>query len=198
MAALLERVSPGRSAIIAGYSLGGMVAQALWRRHPERVAGLVLGTTSAAPVPREQARPPFAGLAQLAGVYARILEGATQHPRTAVERMRSLLPSPLARLPLGHWTAREICRHDWPTVLDAARAIAHFDARDWIAEIDVPTQILLAEHDSLIPADQQNAMASALPHAHVHTLESGHLACVRPDFGELVAESSLSLTREAA
>jgi len=30
-----------------GYSMGGAVAQLVWRRHPERVAGLVLGATAA-------------------------------------------------------------------------------------------------------------------------------------------------------
>jgi len=198
MAALLERVSPGRPAIVVGYSLGGMVAQALWRRHPERVAGLVLGATSAAPLPRLRSRRPFAGVAQAAGIYARILEGATRLPRAAADRLRRLLPPPLARLPRGHWAAREFSRHHWPTVLDAGRAIAHFDARDWIAEVDVPTQILLTEHDGLIPAEQQHALAQALPHAHVRTLDSGHFACVRPDFGEILAESCRALTHEAA
>jgi pimeloyl-ACP methyl ester carboxylesterase len=31
---------------VVGYSMGGMVAQLLWRRHPERVAGLVLCATA--------------------------------------------------------------------------------------------------------------------------------------------------------
>src|SRR5919201_1494134 len=33
-------------AIAVGYSLGGPVAQLLWRRHPEKVEGLVLCATS--------------------------------------------------------------------------------------------------------------------------------------------------------
>ena len=34
-------------AIVVGYSMGGAVAQATWRRHPDLVAGLVLGATAA-------------------------------------------------------------------------------------------------------------------------------------------------------
>ena len=34
-------------AIVVGYSMGGAVAQLLWHRHPERVAGLVLCSTTA-------------------------------------------------------------------------------------------------------------------------------------------------------
>ncbi len=33
-------------AVVAGYSMGGAVAQLTWRRHPERVAGLVLCSTA--------------------------------------------------------------------------------------------------------------------------------------------------------
>ena len=29
--------------IACGYSMGGLVAQLIWRRHPDRIAGLVLG-----------------------------------------------------------------------------------------------------------------------------------------------------------
>ena len=32
--------------IACGYSMGSLVAQLIWRRHPDRVAGLVLGATS--------------------------------------------------------------------------------------------------------------------------------------------------------
>ena len=34
------------TAIVAGYSLGGAVAQEVWHRHPERVSGLVLASTA--------------------------------------------------------------------------------------------------------------------------------------------------------
>ena len=32
--------------IACGYSMGSLIAQLLWRRHPNRIAGLVLGATS--------------------------------------------------------------------------------------------------------------------------------------------------------
>ena len=45
VAALMKTLRIG-PAVIAGYSMGGPVAQEVWRRHPERVAGLVLASTS--------------------------------------------------------------------------------------------------------------------------------------------------------
>ena len=38
VAALLDQLG-AEPAIVVGYSMGGPVAQLLWRRHPERVAG---------------------------------------------------------------------------------------------------------------------------------------------------------------
>ena len=45
VSALLKNFGVG-PAIIAGYSMGGPVAQEVWRRHPDRVAGLVLASTA--------------------------------------------------------------------------------------------------------------------------------------------------------
>ena len=45
VAALLEHLG-AEPAIVVGYSMGGPIAQLLWRRHPDRVAGLVLCATS--------------------------------------------------------------------------------------------------------------------------------------------------------
>src|SRR2546423_791782 len=44
-AALLEHLGI-RRAIVAGYSMGGPIAMLTWQRHPELVAGLVLGATA--------------------------------------------------------------------------------------------------------------------------------------------------------
>ena len=44
------------SAVVAGYSLGGMVAQELAHRHPHMVVKLILGGTAAQPAPRARER----------------------------------------------------------------------------------------------------------------------------------------------
>ena len=58
-------------AIAVGYSMGGPVAQLLWRRHPESVTGLVLTATGADFVRGNRERYALAALAQiLAGTRA--------------------------------------------------------------------------------------------------------------------------------
>ncbi len=53
-------------AIAVGYSMGGAVAQLLWRRHPEGVRGLVLAATAAQFKARYNERLSFLGLRGLA------------------------------------------------------------------------------------------------------------------------------------
>ena len=199
MAELLEILYPGEPALVVGYSLGGMVAQALWRRHPLSVSGLVLGATSAAPIPVSRGRRPFMGLVNaaressiLAGHLAALPWAISQSVTGTVAGVRnSSLDggesdtrfTRLRETPLLHWAPSEFARHHWPTVLDAGRAIAEFDAREWIGEVDVPTSILLTERDGLIPATQQEAMAQEIRHAHVQRVDAGHFACLRDDFG---------------
>ena len=45
VAAVMDELGVER-AVIAGYSMGGAIAQLMWRQHPERVAGLVLCSTA--------------------------------------------------------------------------------------------------------------------------------------------------------
>ncbi len=203
MAALIDHVSPGCPMIVIGYSLGGMVAQSLWRRHPDRVAGLVLGATSAAPVPRSRGRRSFSAILSLARRATTVVESVTHTPRQLARTLSSILPrvlppriqAALEATPLGLWAACELAGHHWPTVLDAGRAIAEFDTRDWIGEVDVPTSILLTKRDSLIPAAQQHAMAAAIGHAHVETIDAGHFACVRDDFADALLASCRAVER---
>lgn len=198
VAALLAQVTPDRAPIVVGYSLGGMVAQALWRRHPEHVAGLVLGATSAAPIPVSRGRSPFAGLLGLAHHSSRLVDLATRFPRRIARAAQSQLAQIIPGLPASHWALREFAQHDWPTVLDAGRALARFDTRDWISEIDVPTSVIMTERDSLIPCAQQAAMIESLRAPHVETLDAGHFACVREDFADTILSCCRAIERDLA
>src|SRR5438309_4128568 len=114
--------------IPVGYSMGGPVAQLTWKRHPDRVAGLVLCATSRnfRGSPRDQLA--FMGLAGL-GAAAQLVPSVIvrQLVRTAAS-----LPLPDAR----GFAMSEVRGHDPLAVLGAARAIGQFSSRDWIGEVD--------------------------------------------------------------
>jgi pimeloyl-ACP methyl ester carboxylesterase len=156
--------------IPVGYSMGGMVAQVFWRRHPQLTSGLVLCATArnVSGTPLEQLTavmlpfvvgavrwiPPMFPLgADLVG--ARLLNDrlAVQVRRAALERMR--------RMPLS-------------TALSAMQAVCDFSSHRWIGAVDVPAAVLVTRHDRVVPPSRQMRLALALPGAHVVEVDGDH------------------------
>ncbi len=203
MAELLDALRPGSPVIVVGYSLGGMVAQELWRRHRDLVDGLVLSATSASPFPAPRLRPVLAQGLRLAhrlsdGVQ-RGLEGPIRRRAGGSGRRRRSVSANLLGDAEGfsprRWAAGELARHHWPTIVDAGRAITEFDSRSWIAEVDVPTTVLLTERDGLVSAEQQRAMSRSIPDARVESVHGGHASCVRDDFAPRLLRSIAGVER---
>lgn len=184
IAALLESMNTG-PAVIVGYSMGGPVAQLLWRRHRDRVAGLVMVATSARPVQTDRASRVFGRFMGSAALAGRIPEFATWLPR----RLARSVGKPRERqraTSLSTWARAEMRRHNLRQLLEAGAELGRYDARGWIGEIDVPTVVVVTERDRAVPAAAQLALANGIPRASVHRLDSGHLSCVSPNFGHTV------------
>jgi len=181
VAALLEHLGE-EPAIVVGYSMGGPVAQLLWRRHPERVAGLVLCATSYRFVRGARERLVFGTMMATAAGTTRT--GACIS-RASTASMRRWLPVSNAVPPtsLRAWAAGEMRRHDAVKVMEAGQAIGSYNARRWIGEIEVPTTVLVTERDRAIAPREQLKMAAAIPGAVVHPLDDGHIACAKREFG---------------
>lgn len=198
VAMLLDEMDTG-PAIFAGYSMGGPVAQLIWKRHPDLVAGLVLCATSAAPV---------AHRGDHVGIFQRFMGGAahttrvagwsTAAPRAVAGGLWRAGRNDISRPgSLQRWARAEFGRHHWPTVLDAGRAITAYDGRNWIRRVNVPTAVLVTERDRAIPAYQQRATAAAIPGATLHSFDDGHLACVRPAFGRAVRNACIDVAERS-
>lgn len=194
VAAMLRALDAG-PAIIAGYSLGGPVAQLLWQRHREEVAGLVLCATSPTPVPRGRAQTVMNGMMKGMAGAGRLVDWSTLGTRRIASALAPAAPR-AGRMPA--WVRREFGRHHWPTVIDAGRALCDHDASGWIDQVDVPTAVVLTEHDSAIPAVDQWEMARRIPGAQVHSVENGHLACVQPGFGATMLDACEGVAKRIA
>jgi pimeloyl-ACP methyl ester carboxylesterase len=184
IAALLETMGIG-PAVIVGYSMGGPVAQLLWRRHRDRVAGLVMVATSARPVRTDRAARVLGHFMSSAALAGRIPEYATWLPRLFARgagkpRKRQRATS------MSTWARAEMRRHNLRHLLEAGAELGRYDARGWVGEIDVPTAVIVTERDRAMPASAQLALAKSIPRASVHRLDAGHLSCVAPDFGHTV------------
>ena len=180
VAALLEHLG-AEPAIVVGYSMGGPVAQLLWRRHPDKVAGLVLCATSYRFVRGARERVMFGTMMATAAGTTRT---GMQLTRVSAPWVRWLPRVGTARpTSLRAWAAGEMRRHDTVKLMEAGQAIGSYDAGSWIGEIDVPTAVLLTERDRAIAPREQLRMASAIPGAVVHPLDDGHVACAKREFG---------------
>lgn len=157
------------SVIPVGYSMGGPIAQLMWRRHPERVAGLVLCATSRNFAGSPMAKATFTVLPTIA--LAGRLTPSTVRQR-ALEAM-------MVRRNGGDtgWFHEESLRHDPLALAEAGGAIGRFTSHEWIGEVDVPTAVVITERDQVIPPHRQEKLARAIPGATVHRVPGEHTVC---------------------
>lgn len=156
-------------AIACGYSMGGPVAQLLWRRHPGLVSGLVLCATSRNFRGSAPDRVLF-GLVGSAAVAARIA------PQNLVRRVAAGFVPPATDEGYAGWVSQEVRRHDARAILEAAAAVGRFTSHRWIHRVDVPVAVLVTERDQLVPIHRQLKLARSIPGATVHRVEGDHFA----------------------
>jgi pimeloyl-ACP methyl ester carboxylesterase len=167
-AAVLRALGTG-PAVVAGYSMGGPIAQLLARRHPDLVAGLVLAATSrdfrGAPADRLR----FAAMGAIAA-------GARLGPAALWPTALPALPGQLRPL---SWALAELRRHEPAALVAAAAALGRFTSRSWVHEIEAPATVIVHARDQLVPPHRQRKLAASLPDARVVTIDADHLAISR-------------------
>jgi 3-oxoadipate enol-lactonase len=160
----IERVIP------VGYSMGGPIAQLMWRRHRDRVDGLVLCATANRFSTTRDERLAFAGMAALARA-ARMTPGVLRDRLSGVYLARRSSR-------YDNWAMEQVGRHDWTKILEAGRAIGRFSSREWIGEIDVPTAVLITMRDHVVPLARQIRLFESVPGAKAFRIDGDHDACV--------------------
>ena len=164
--------------IAVGYSMGGPVAQLMWKHRPDRVEGLVLCATA-----RNFRGTPYERLFFLL-LPSIALAGGLRRPnndaRVALARTLMELPDHqrLAETGLPQWAWSEFRRTSLWTVVQGVNAIGQFSSRGWIDRVDVPTAVVITGNDSFIPPRRQLKLAQAIPGATVHAFPGNHAACV--------------------
>ncbi|WP_404430419.1 alpha/beta hydrolase [Microbacterium lacus] len=155
--------------VLAGLSLGAIVAMSLAVRAPERVSALcVMSTNAKGPTPAQHSA--------WAAWIARLDAG--ESPRALQEEIVAMLLSPAAQLrddvvertlAMGDDTPPETLRAQ--LLLQSTRT----DLRSALESIDVPTLVVSADADALCPPSFHTEIAEAVPRARMVTLEGGHL-----------------------
>ncbi len=187
VAALLRQVDSG-PVIAVGYSMGGPVAQLLWRRHPDLVQGMVLCATAYRFVAGARERFVFGSMMATAVGTTRAGQLLTRLPADSLRRWGpKSTPTPPANL--RAWAAGEMRRHDRVKIMEAGQAIGSYNARRWIGDIDVPTTVMVTTRDRAIAPREQRRLAAAIPGAIVQELDDGHVVCAKREFGPAVVRA---------
>jgi pimeloyl-ACP methyl ester carboxylesterase len=166
----IERFTP------VGYSMGGPIASLVWLHHRERVEALVLCATGCRFADTRLAR---AGL----GVFGPAALAARVLPRRAARRVfDAVVVARTGGRGLEQWIIDEITSGDPRLVIEAGTELRRFDSRGWLVAVDVPTSVLVADDDTVLPTRLQLELAGVLPHPHVVHIAGDHDVCVRdPD-----------------
>ena len=176
--------------IAVGYSMGGLIAQLVWRRHPTRTAGLVLCASSRNFLGTAAER--MASLLTPAVTFA-----ARLNPLFYVLGAGILAPSLLNDLygESRQFALAEMNRTSMTTVAAALVAVSEFTSHKWIGDVDVPVAVLITTHDAIVPTARQRRLAEAIPHAKVITIEGDHGVCIRDPglFSEKLLQACLAV-----
>lgn len=155
--------------IPVGFSMGSLIAQLAWQRHRDRVDALVLCAGAAT----------FAEAVHMrlgTGLFAALLESFSPQPGPAAS-----MPIPLQTddaIPHPYrWAFGQFRATSPGGMLRALAEIVRFDSRSWLAEIDVPTAVVVPARDHVISPKHQQWMARQIPDADAITVDGGHACC---------------------
>ncbi|MDH3539494.1 MAG: alpha/beta hydrolase [Acidimicrobiia bacterium] len=157
-----------RQATVFGYSMGGMVAQALARRHPGHVKQAVFAATAAKPM-----RIPVFDAVGMVGLRVLWKVGNLEGARIshAVLRHAGAFGPEHDR-----WLWDVMLARDTELNMRALRAIKRFDSRKWIAQVAPPVLVIIPTRDQIIRPSAQYELAGLVKNPVVLELGARHEA----------------------
>jgi len=165
---LVEEQAGGRPVVVAGLSMGGYVALRLAERHPERLEALILADTRSEADTQEAraTRERAAALVRSEGVGA-VVDDLLQKllsPKAEPELVRHARNIMLAQTPDAVATAL-LAMRDRP------------DSTHLLADIRVPTLVIVGSEDVLTPPADAESMYRRIPSAWLVRIPgAGHLS----------------------
>jgi pimeloyl-ACP methyl ester carboxylesterase len=183
--------------IVVGYSMGGAIAQLVWRRHRHRVQGLVLAATARNYRGTTQERLWFR-------LTAMAMNRLSTRARIGMERVAArLAETPMGLTAdaskIGPWAMAEFRSTSAWSMLAAIDAIGRFDSSAWIKRVDVPTSVIVADRDRFIPTRRQRSLAAAIPGAISYEFAGNHAGLVlgAEEFVPVLLEACDSVSRRS-
>ena len=162
---LLDALGLEQPVTVCGLSMGGYVAFALYRRHPDRVRALILADTRAEP-DTEEGRSRRDRTAEMA-----LNEGAAVVAEEMLPRL--LAASTLQSRPSVVKELQGIMESADPRAMAAALKGMSLreDARPLLGRISVPTLVIVGREDAIAPPQTARAMADRIADARVEIID---------------------------
>jgi 3-oxoadipate enol-lactonase len=179
-------------AVVVGYSMGGPIAQLMWRHQPSRVTGMVLAATSRDFRGSVQDRLRFRTIP--------LALAASRLPGAGLLRGLLLeLVAPRLQPDLRDWALDELKRSNSQQILEAAAELGRFSSRDWVRGVDVPTSVVVSMNDQLVPVRRQLKLARMIPGSVAAFVDGDHYAIgsTPETFVPTLVRECLSVVRRA-
>jgi pimeloyl-ACP methyl ester carboxylesterase len=165
-AAALVRYLGCGPVLCVGYSMGGLIAQLMAKRHPQEVAGAVLAATASELRESLLLQVVWSGM----GIFQWWLRLA---PRwTWNLAVNSVIQGDEATTA---WAVGELRRGAAEDIAEAGREIGRFDSRPWLEDVRQPIVVMITCIDLLVPETRQRELARRLE-APIVEVDSDHLA----------------------
>ena len=159
----------GEPVVLVGHSMGGLIAQEAYFRHPGLVKALVLSFTSAA----------FVGGSNFAKQFVAERVGPLDEGKSMAEIAAALMPTHRGSKsdPAGVQLAERIMAKIPPeTYRKAVQLLTTFDRRADLPKIAVPTLLVAGSDDRTAPPAIMASMQKKIPGSELVVLEGcGHL-----------------------
>jgi pimeloyl-ACP methyl ester carboxylesterase len=180
---------------VVGYSMGGAIAQLVWRRHRSRVEGMVLAATARNFRGKVRERIWF-------WVTKAAMARFGEHAHLRVHEFASRLPHlPDHGCPdetrVSAWAMAEFRSTSMWSMFAAIDEIGRFESSAWIRQVNVPTSVIVATRDRFIPTHRQRRLAAAIPAAVTFDVSGNHAALVlgAEEFVPVLVQACRSVTR---
>jgi 3-oxoadipate enol-lactonase len=169
IANVLDLVQP----IVAGYSMGSIVAQRCWRQHPQRFGGLVLAATTDHFRTTGSERVFHQTMELGMGAFRTLSRSKSVNVAAKAATEVLLDPSDTHQWALAEWRSTS----SW-AVAQAVASLGRHHSTPWLHQIDIPTAVVVTTKDRVISPERQRVIAATIPGATVHTADCGHAGCV--------------------
>lgn len=171
LAEILEQLRINEPVTLCGLSMGGYIAWQFWKRHPQRLARLILCDTKALP--------------DTPAARETRMSTAEKVLRTGMESLADSMPEKLFcaethahNSKLIDAAKRTMMGNSPVGIAAALRGMAaRPDVTSWLPEMQIPALLLVGEEDVVSPVGEMTAIAAAMPQATLTVIpRAGHMS----------------------